>query len=400
MKKALMLRVGGLGDILILTPIAKELHKRGYEVDFFCGSPTGDVWELIKGLPYLHDVKKIERNQITNTDCVKLENEDYISVEILKDKYDEVFDFKYSVEANVAGLNKRGGWRESINSNYNNWIDLSFGWANIDPASIAVYEKIPEIHLDSKYIDFVLSTPLGQRTGRQFRVIGIQLQASTLIRTWYKAGELPELLHKAYPNDMVVVFANNWICITSNGKFEIKYPEGYNPLCCSAALISQMDCFISADSGSSHLAEATEVPTVGIYTTVPAWTRTKHYVYAHPIEAIAECFPCFTLDAFCPLEKKKAEESLNERERDILDAAKRNADINEYARKYNVPPKAIEMEAQSAFQKMQALSTTEPACVKSITADMILEKVSNVINGVPRIKKIIDFTETINVLEK
>src|SRR5882672_3306492 len=98
-KKALMLRVGGLGDCLILTPVAKQLHKKGYSVDYFVGSPTGEVFELISGLPYFNSVKEISRvgNSI---DAVKDEDGHYVSVEILKKNYDEVFDFKFSVEAN------------------------------------------------------------------------------------------------------------------------------------------------------------------------------------------------------------------------------------------------------------------------------------------------------------
>lgn len=402
MKTALLLRCGGIGDILILTPIAKALHQKGYLVDYWCGSPSGPVFEMLKGLPYLNDVKEIQRVAGVH-DCIKDEDENYITVEMLKSKYDEVFDFKYSVEDNFVGLNKRDEWRRTINSNYQNWIDLSLSWANIDPMKVSAFNKCPEIILEQKYIDWAQDkTPVQNKlNGRQFNVIGIQPQASTLIRTLYHAENLPELIHKKYPNDIVVIFAGKWICITPNGRQTVEVPDGYNPLLCSAALIAQMNCFISVDSGSSHIGEAVKTPTIGIYTTVPAWTRTKYYQYSYAIEANPECFPCFTLDVVCPIEKKKAEDSLTEREKDILDGAKTNKNPMDYAKKYNVPPKAIELEYNSMMQRLQAISTTEPACVRSITDKMILDKLDEVLSSVHQQSKakILEFHEQVMVID-
>ena len=121
-KTALMLRAGGLGDCVILTVIARELNKRGYDVDYFVGSPTGKVHLLLEKLPFLRSVKPIAR--LNGIDCIEDEDENGVAVDIMKKDYDEVFDFKFSVEDNRAGLNSKEGWRSSINSNYTNWIDL------------------------------------------------------------------------------------------------------------------------------------------------------------------------------------------------------------------------------------------------------------------------------------
>lgn len=375
-KSALMLRMGGIGDCVILTPVAKELHNRGYDVDFFCGSPNGNITELFKGLPYFRSVQNMER--VNGLDSIKDENKNFVSVELLKLNYDEVFDFKNSIEENRPAqfFNKDEGWRHTINSNYINWIDISFAWCNIDWSKIPNKEKAPQVDIPEKYIKWVEKTIFSHN-----KVIGIQLQASTLIRTWYRANELPGLLHNKYPDKIVAIFdGGNWYALTKNGRVKIDFPEDYSPIVCSAAILSKMECFISADSGMSHIAEALNIPTVGIYTTVPSWTRTQYYDFAFPIEANCECHPCFALHLFCPLEIKKAEESLTPREKMIIQKAESGTNIFEVAKELSTVPRALQVEYDSAKKRVEALSATMPACVKSITPEMIMDKVDKVLN--------------------
>lgn len=388
MKKALMIRMGGIGDVIALTAVAKALFAKGYEVDYFCGSPTGDVYELLQGLTIFNKVKKVQR--VNNTDCIQDENENWVSISILHKEYDEVFDFKNSIEHNKSGFNSGSEWHDTINSNYINWTDLSLAWANIDPSKVKDHDKRPCINYtpkdsDESYVDKYFKwvfeeTPIGDKETRSCHVIGIQLQASSLVRSWYRAGDLPEMLHKKYPNDIIVIFANSdWYALTSSGKQKLEFPDGGNKLCYSAALIEQMDVFISADSGMSHIAEAVLTPTISMYTTVPAWTRTKYYHYAHPLEASCECHPCFTLDGFCPIEKKKALSSLNEMEKDIFDSGNNNGNIYEIAKKYNTIPRAIGGQFNAIKEKLQSMSAVQPQCVGSITPEMIMNKLNELI---------------------
>jgi len=386
-KKALILRVGGVGDCLILTPVARTLYNQGYKVDYMSGSPTGNVHKLFDGLPFINQSLRIER--VNGIDCVKDKNEHYISVEILKENYDEVFDYKYSVEDNRSGVNKTGGWRNTLNSNYMNWIDLSLAWANIDYTKVSDENKKPEIVIEPKYLEWILTTSIGDKKAggaRICNIIGIQLQASTLIRSWYKAGDLPKIIHEKYPNDLVVIFMNGiWKVLSKYGEGRLVPDEfkpddtEFDPLLISAAIISQMDCFITADSGMSHVAAALDIPTIGIYTTVPAWTREKYYSHSFPLETNVYCHPCFTLDAFCPIEKENALKQLTEREKQIIDCHDKGMNIVEVCRKFNSIPGAIQAELNAARQRVQALSAVEAACVKSITSDMILEKLDMIL---------------------
>jgi len=386
-KRALMLRVGGLGDCIILTPIAKELNKRGYSVDYFVGSPTGNIHLLLKGLDFFNDVKKVER--LNGIDCIRDENEHYVSVDILKQGYDFVIDYKLSVEDNRSGNNDiNDPWRNSVNSNFMNWVDLSLAWANIDWTKIEDDCKRPIIGLDANndpwtdhFIWLANDTPIEPKIDRTFKVIGIQLQASSLTRSWYRAQELPEIIHKQFPDDVVLVFNGRiWIALSKFGKQEIKLDDNLDPLCASATLISQMDVFISADSGMSHISEALDIPTIAIYTTVPAWTRIKYYKYAYPIEATVSCHPCFVLDLFCPINKKEAESGLSEREKEIVSTVENNGNWLALAKKFSTVPRAIQVEYETTKKRVEALSAKMAACVQEITPEMILEKVKEVLN--------------------
>lgn len=378
-KKALILRVGGVGDSVILTVVAKELHKRGLIVDFFAGSPVGSVHELFENLPFINSCKQVVR--VNNVDSVKDDNGHFIAVNILKDSYDEVYDYKNSIENNSSGLNSREGWRNTLNSNYINWIDLSLAWANIDYTLVddknpSIGYKVPE-----KYEEWYKSLGLSLKNERQnHRIIGIQLSASSLVRTFYRANDLPDLIYAKYPNDIVLVFDQNaWYALNKFGKRKIEFDSELNPLIQSIEIVKNLDVFISADSGFSHIASAIGTKTVTLYTTVPSWTRAKYYADSISIDATAPCHPCFTLEGVCPLRKKEAWDGLTERERDLIELSNKGVNIFDVAKKYQSIPNAINEEFRSATQKLSALSAKMPACVESISIDMLMEKIAQVI---------------------
>ena len=386
-KKVLLLRAGGMGDILILTAVAKQLWKLNYSVHFYCGSPTGRVDKLLNGLPFLDSVKQLQR--LRGVDCIEDEQKNFVSVEMLKKNFDVIVDYKLSIEDNRVGGNEiKEAWELSRNSNFQNWIDLSLAWAKIDPNLVLDKDKCPEVAFDAnkpewlEIIEWIITnTPIGVKDGRPFRVFGIQLQASSLIRTWYKAPELPDLIYKEYPNDIVLVFTNgSWVMMSKFGNQKITAPEKFDPLMFSACIIRLMDVFISADSGTSHLAEALGTKSIVIYTTVPAWTRVKYYQNCYPLEANSWCHPCFALDLFCPEEKKKAEATLSEREKKIVEASNANKNIQEVARELSTVPQAIKNEYDAAMKRVEALSAQEALCVKSITPAAIMNKLDEILN--------------------
>jgi heptosyltransferase II len=58
MKRALIIRVGAIGDVLMIAPAAKALHDRGYIIDWVCGSV---VSPLLAMYPWINRIEIDER---------------------------------------------------------------------------------------------------------------------------------------------------------------------------------------------------------------------------------------------------------------------------------------------------------------------------------------------------
>ncbi len=378
--RCLMLRLGGIGDTLVLAIVGRELKKRGWIVDYAMGSPNGDVSVLVDNLDIFN--KFLLYSRTMNVDVV-IEADDAISVESIKKDYDFVIDYRNSIENNTlwAAESKRRGmqWFNYQNSNYQNWTDLSLGWANIDPNSVSDVDKIPPYKLKDQEIawrDKVMR--------HDHLLIGIQLNSSSLLRTWYHPDELPKAIFDHFKGREITIlfFDKQWRLIKRHSVHALRWPDKIHPLRASAALISGVDVLICADSGYSHIAPILKVPAIVTYTTVPAWTRSKYYPQTHPIESSSVwCSPCFLISNICPRILERVEDHLTDREKDIKHASETNVDPNEVARKYKTTTPGIIGEGESINNKIKSILQSEPPCVETITSDIIITKLEEVLDA-------------------
>ena len=387
MKTALLFRLGGLGDYLILTCVAKELKKRGYEVDACFGSPTADPEAIVGNLGIFRKIYKYGR-VMTGLDVYETEDGDNASTELLKDGYDLVVDYKLSIELNshYRHLSNSPGkeWMVSQNSNYMNWMDMMFAWAGIDPTEIADEDKIPSYKVEDKENEWAKNL---LRATNADKVIALQTNASSLVRTWYHPDRLPKAIKEAYGDkgkrriDFVVFDGNQWQLLRGQFVVPVSVPAGINPMRASAALLANSDLFIGADSGLSHLAEAIGIKSLTIYTTVPAWTRMRYYKHAKAIEPIGKvfndvsCRPCFVLDRYCPRVREKASGELSPREAHIKGAMEAGKNPAEVAKELNTTIQGILMEGDLMQKRLNALYEVQAPCTMTITPDRIVEAI-------------------------
>src|SRR5574341_227649 len=373
-RKILLCRYGGIGDAVILTVVAKELKLREPDCLIHFTVPEHQV-PLFDNLSIFDKVLPTRRMGSQQLDCVSTEF-GWITIEALKVEYDFVVDYKYSIELNGQYrdlANRQGTFMLTQNSNYQNWIDLSLGWANIDPTTVLdkrpVYKIKPE---ETEWAKKAISKPSGSK------LIGIQLTASSLTRTWYQQDQLPQAIFEFDPTATILAYTNdeNWVMLTKYGPKRIPL-DSKNALRQSAALISQMDVFISADSGMAHIAQAIGgIKQIILYTTVPGWTRAKYFTDTKIVETSGKlaCSPCFMIHRYCPVNMKRAEESLDEREKQVLALSRQNLPLPLAARHLATTPEGLNQEMGAIQNKLHALSNRVPDCILSITPDMIMEK--------------------------
>jgi ADP-heptose:LPS heptosyltransferase len=94
MKKALVIRMGALGDNIIITPILRLLKEEGYEVVVYTGDRGLSVF---KNNPYIDRFIKYENEKNHNPDI----EADWARV-IEEEKADRVINFSASIEVNVT----------------------------------------------------------------------------------------------------------------------------------------------------------------------------------------------------------------------------------------------------------------------------------------------------------
>jgi ADP-heptose:LPS heptosyltransferase len=378
--KCLICRFGGIGDsIAPITVLAREWKRRnpGGKVHFAVRAEIASLFDHEKLFDKILPIKRMEP---TKLDCIHRDG-GWISLECIKDKYDIVFDLKYSVELNspYQELAQRDGpWRTSMNSNFTNWVELTLAWANIDPTTVEDFK--PSYVATNEELAWAAKR-VPEKKGQP--VIGIHLQASSLARTWYRADELPDRLRTLMPDARILFFeeaTKHWILSEKVGGKRIDV-SGDDGLRKSAALLTRMDLFICADSGYSHIAAALDCPTLTIYTTVPGWTREKYYEHATPIQSKLSCSPCFTLEGWCPRQAQRAKEQLTKREQRILEYEGRpNFTPQQAAKEEKMPPQAFMALFAATKQKLQSMCTVEPDCMKEITPEMVAERAEELLN--------------------
>ena len=371
----LMCRFGGIGDSVILTIVAKAILEKCPEdkVDFAVRSK--EQVDLFKNLPIFNKVFEIRRfpHPHFGANCVK--NKDgWELLDRRKKQYNIVMDYVNSIENNSLNhslVPSYGEWVASQNSNFVNWIDLSLGWANIDPEKVK--DKRPEYKIEDKEREKAKELIKGIPRP----IFGINLFASSRARSYFNPDFVIRDILEEFDGCSILHWDNEkWILHRKGGSKIFLQNNGIRN---DIALIKEMDVYVGADSGFSHLSEAVGTKTVSIYTTVPAWTRCKYYKYTFPIDIQLDCKPCFTLQYQCPINRKRAFESLSDRERQILQSSQ-TMPLQEASIHFSTTPDKLSQELQSINARCDAIASVIPDCIASVSSNMIIEKVKEALN--------------------
>ena len=189
-------------------------------------------------------------------------------------------------------------------ANHINVYDWHLQWAGIDPESVKPGAKRPAYQISPKESDRA-ERILSRCPGAENFRIAIQMHASSLPRTWDKNDRLIKAICRRWPEIAVYSFGDEVARMLELTPPE--RPSNYMPLCGAtkedrrlwAAMIGGMNLLITVDSGAMHIAGALGIPLVGLFSTVPGWTRLKYYYQAIAIDSDCSCAPCFRIGMEC-----------------------------------------------------------------------------------------------------
>ena len=269
-KKVMIMRVGGFGDLVRLTPVLREIKRRWPEV--VLNVCTMAHYEpVLKFLDFVDGVVKyplsIEASKGYDA-WVFLENAVEKNPRAKKVHMTDLF-------AEIIGLTGKPELPAG-------WV-LPEGQALADPKAAYIVTANEGVWANVQY---------PRKPG--VRRVCIQTRASARCRD--------------YPNDQFTavlksLLERGWEVFLLGLKGQIKVPENVENLYNlaeagtsfrqSCAVINGSDAFLGPDSALLHVAGALDVPAVGLYGPFPWELRTKYEPSIFALQGVGTCSPCF-----------------------------------------------------------------------------------------------------------
>jgi len=284
MKKALVIRTGAYGDMIILSPLFRALKREGYKTYLNCGKRG---LEVLKNNPYIDEFIEYEKEGQNDPDIEKYWNS-------IKDKVkpDWVKNFSESIEVNVALHPRSPSYvypkSERVKRGNRNYYDATEEWSGIK-----FDQKKPDLFIDKAE----------EESASKYLKKGINL-------LWCLSGSGS---NKVYPwtdyiiGDLLKKYEDLHI-ITIGGEkcqiIETLEDERITPLAGklsfreSMVLTKLVDLVISPDTGVLHAAGAFSTPKIGILGHTTIENITKYFENDYSLEADTEeceCSPCYRL---------------------------------------------------------------------------------------------------------
>lgn len=382
-KKVLLMRFGGIGDIFPTLAVARYLKEKGHEVTVaFREDDEGNKQtRLCDGL----GITTLDYKGVGpwGNRCVQTEN-GWVNIQTIFKDFDLVVDYTNIIENNSTSPHNDSDptqfWQRSRSSNWVNWYDLHYAWANIDPNTVPEEHKRPHLVLSAD--ELVLIAEFRAKYSHLFMVSPF---ASSLARSWYQAKDMVQMVlrNKAYENPAILFWepgVKKWVLVTKQG-------AGPAPILCedalrnSMAFVSAADLVVSVDTGISHIAEGLGTKSLVIYSTVPWWTRAKYYTQQEHID-LGEYNPnyyTFSLGLGDPLRIKEGREALTEREKHVEKLYNSGAAFEVAVKELNTDSRGAEMELTGLKAKFESWERIQAVALSLVNPTTVYEKVKEIV---------------------
>lgn len=265
-RKLLFMRFGGFGDLILLTPVLREVKRRWPQCTIAVSTMANHYGPVLENLPFVDEL---------------------IDYPVLREKaetYDSWVFFEKAIENNPLAKKLH-------------MTDLFAQIVGLKPINNGIFKKgqaledyKPEYRPTAHEIIWAMEQY--PRINSQRRVC-IQVGASAMCRMYppQRMQEVAALLQKK---------GFEVFLMGSPGEVQGKDSPGVRILCNagltfrqSCAVIAGSDCVVGADSSLIHIAGALGVPAVGLYGPFPWDLRTKYCPTTFAIQGKGPCSPCF-----------------------------------------------------------------------------------------------------------
>ena len=289
-----VVRYGGIGDMLIVSPLYRVLKERGYYV---IANVSTETKRVLDGNPYIDEFIVQTRYTIPNTQL-----KEYF--DSLRKRYGTVINLCETLERSLLIEKEKDPELYSLpheerHSRFNiNYSDFVFQRAGVDITGLK-----PELYLTET--ERVL---LNLFKIRHKDFFNIQWQASG--SSWHKlypcVSDVVDYLLDSYPDIQVFLTGGDNITLNSWDR-----PRLHNRILKwdvrqSIIATSVMDLVVSPETGVLNAAGAFEVPKIGLLTHSSKENLTKYFINDYSIQSQAPCSPChkmiYELDE-CPLDQ-------------------------------------------------------------------------------------------------
>lgn len=292
MKKALVIRLGAYGDMIIITPALKRLKEMGYYVIL---NTNKRGLEVMKNSPNVDEF--IEHKDPEDPD------ELIAQWDKLKDdiKPDYFINFSESIECNVAlhPLNPEYIYpkKERAERCDKNYYDVSEAWAKLEGC-----QKTPEIYLSDDEIEQA-KTHLNKD---KFNILWV-LSGSGKQKVYpWSEYVMGEILKNHDDVRIITVGDNQCQLLETIMDKDIIHLAGEITMRESLALTAVVDLVVGPDTGVLHASGCFDTPKIGLLGHTNINNITKYFRNDYSIEAKVPCSPCFRLiydhDIQCPVD--------------------------------------------------------------------------------------------------
>ena len=289
-KNILVYRMGGIGDLIMLSPSLRALKKFNPKAKLTLATKPEHI-NVLKGLPYLDEVVAIK-----DIDFLEITIDGNDKVVVPKDghdaKFDHIIDLRWKVECPEVGGNLSTILYQTVNR-----VDM--------------FARLVEVELDDKTCDVFLNESLipslkkELKYNSKYKWLGIQVTCTSNLRT-IPPDYLSDIIkYFSEIKDLkIVLFGRSefWHGRKCNidlkairGRKIINKIDSFTEVSQLIAFISIMDYIISPDSAALHIAGALKIPCLALFGNMHPLLRTQYYPTVKSMYPEGElyCIPCW-----------------------------------------------------------------------------------------------------------